>query len=58
MRYVLRTVNNSVFDMRILLWEAVTNLLAAQIDFVAFKHKIRPLCQIGHFWLHSVQCFR
>ena len=27
--------------MMILLGEAVTNLLAAQIDFVAFKHKIR-----------------
>ena len=26
------------FDMWILLGEAVTNLLAAQIDFVAFKH--------------------
>ena len=25
----------------ILLGEAVTNLLAAQVDFVAFKHKIR-----------------
>ena len=27
--------------MMILLREAVSNLLAAQIDFVAFKHKIR-----------------
>ena len=27
--------------MMILLGDAVTNLLAAQIDFVAFKHKIR-----------------
>ena len=26
--------------MMVLLGEAVTNLLAAQIDFVAFKHKI------------------
>ena len=27
------------FDMMILLGEAVTSLLVAQIDFVAFKHK-------------------
>ena len=47
-RYILRTVYNSVFDRMILLGEAVTNLLAAQIDFVAFK-QISSLCHIGHF---------
>ena len=29
--------------MMIILGEAVTNLLAAQIDFVTFKHKIRHM---------------
>ena len=33
----------------ILLWEAVTNLLAAQIDFVAFKHKIRHYARLAIF---------
>ena len=46
------------FDMMILLGEAVTNLLAAQIDFVAFKHKIRLYARLAIFWLYSVQCFR
>ena len=32
--------------MMILLGEAVTNLLAAQIDFVAFKHKIRHYARL------------
>ena len=35
--------------MMILLWEAVTNLLAAQIDFVAFKHKIRHYARLATF---------
>ena len=35
--------------MMILLWEAVTNLLAAQIDFVAFKHKIRHYARLAIF---------
>ena len=40
-RYILRKVYNSFFfDMMILLGVAVTNLLPALIDFVAFKHKI------------------
>ena len=33
----------------ILLGEAVTNLLAAQIDFVAFKHKIRYYARLAIF---------
>ena len=33
----------------ILLGEAVTNLLAAQIDFVAFKHKIRHYARLAIF---------
>ena len=35
--------------MVILLGEAVTNLLAAQIDFVAFKHKIRHYARLAIF---------
>ena len=35
--------------MMILLWEAVTNLVAAQIDFVAFKHKIRYYARLTIF---------
>ena len=35
--------------MMILLWEAVTNLLAAQIDFVAFKHKFRHYAKLAIF---------
>ena len=31
----------------ILLGEAVTNLLAAKIDFVAFKHKIRHYARLA-----------
>ena len=41
------------FDMMILLGEAVTNLLAAQIDFVAFKHKIRHYARLAIF---AVSC--
>ena len=48
-RYILRTVYNCVFDMMILLGEAVTNLLAAQIDFVAFKHKICRYARLAIF---------
>ena len=33
----------------ILLGEAVTNLLAAQIDFVTFKHKIRHYARLAIF---------
>ena len=33
----------------ILLGEAVTNLLVAQIDFVAFKHKIRHYARLAIF---------
>ena len=47
-----------IFDMMIPLGEAVTNLSAAQIDFVAFKHKIRHYARLAIFWLYSVQCFR
>ena len=32
-----------------LLGEVVTNLLAAQIDFVAFKHKIRHYAKLAIF---------
>ena len=35
--------------MMILLREAVTNLLVAQIDFVAFKHKIRHYARLASF---------
>ena len=35
--------------MMILLGEAVTNLLATQIDFVAFKHKIRHYARLVIF---------
>ena len=35
--------------MMILLGEAVTNLLAAQIDFVAFKHKLRHYARLAFF---------
>ena len=35
--------------MLILLGEAVTNLLAAQIDFVTFKHKIRHFARLAIF---------
>ena len=35
--------------MMILLGEAVTNLLAAQIDFVAFKHKISHFDRLAIF---------
>ena len=35
--------------MMILLGEAVTNLLAAQIDFVAFKHEIRNFARLAIF---------
>ena len=43
--------------MMIFLGEAVTNLLVGQIDFVAFKHKIRHYARLVIFWLLSVQCF-
>ena len=49
MRYILQTVYISVFDMMILLWEAVTSLLVAQIDYVAFKHKIRHYARLAIF---------
>ena len=35
--------------MMILLSEAVTNLIAAQIDCVAFKHKIRHYAKLVIF---------
>ena len=35
--------------MMILLGEAVTNLFAAQIDFVAFNHKIRHYARLAIF---------
>ena len=35
--------------MMILLGEAVTSLLVAQIDFVAFKHKIRYYARLAIF---------
>ena len=35
--------------MMVLLGEAVTNLLAAQIEFVAFKHKIRHNARLAIF---------
>ena len=35
--------------MMILLGKAVTNLLAAQIDFVTFKHKIRHYARLAFF---------
>ena len=35
--------------MMILLWEAVTSLLVAQIDFVAFKHKNRHYARLANF---------
>ena len=35
--------------MMILLGEAVTNLLAAQIDFVTFKHEIRHYARLAIF---------
>ena len=35
--------------MMIFLGEAVTNLLATQIDFVAFKHKIRHYARLAIF---------
>ena len=41
-------------DIVILLGEAVTSLLGAQIDSVALTQN-SSLCQIGHFWLYSVQ---
>ena len=57
-RYILRTVYNSVFRHDDSPEEAVTNLLAAQIDFVAFKLIIRHYARLAIVWLHSVQCFR
>ena len=44
--------------MMILLGEAVNNLLAAQIDFVAFKHKIRHYARFAIFGsiLYNVFC--
>ena len=35
--------------MMILPGEAVTNMLVAQIDFVTFKHKIRPYARLAIF---------
>ena len=49
MRYFLRTVYNSVFRHDDFPGEAVTNLLAAKIDFVAFKHKIRHYARLTIF---------
>ena len=40
-RYILRTVYNSVFRHGDSPGGAVTNLLAAHVEFVAFKRKIR-----------------
>ena len=37
------------FDMMIHLGEAVTNLLAAQINFVAFQHKICQYARLAIF---------
>ena len=37
------------FVMMILLGEAVTSLLVAKIDFVAFKHKIRHYARLAIF---------
>ena len=37
--------------MMILLGEVVTNMLAAQIDFAAFKHKIRHYARLTIFWM-------
>ena len=48
-RYILRTVYNSVFRHDDSPGGALTNLLAAQIDFVAFKHKIRHYARLVIF---------
>ena len=42
------------FDIMILLGEAITSLLVAQIDFVAFNYKIRHYARFAIFWLYSV----
>ena len=55
MRYILRTVYNNVFRHDDSHGGAVTNLLAAQIEFVAFKHKIRHYARLAMFWLYSIQ---
>ena len=43
--------------MMILLGEAVTNLLVAQIDFVAFKHKIRHYVRLVIFGCNLYNVF-
>ena len=43
--------------MMFLMWEAVTNLLAAQIDFVAFKHKIRHYARLVFFGCNLYNVF-
>ena len=48
-RYILRTVYNSVFRHDDSPEETVTNLLVVQIDFVAFKHKIRHYARLANF---------
>ena len=48
-RYFLRTVYNSVFRQDVFPGEAVTNLLVAKIDFVAFKNKIRHYARLTIF---------
>ena len=48
-RYFLRTVYNIVIRHDDFPEEAVTNLSAAKIDFVAFKHKIRHYARLTIF---------
>ena len=43
--------------MMILLGEDVTNLLAAQIDFVAFKHRIRHYARLSFFGCNLYNVF-
>ena len=48
-RYILRTVYISVFRHDDSAGETVTNLSAAQVDFVAFKHEIRHYARLAIF---------
>ena len=48
-RYILRTVYNSVLDIIILLGKLVTIPLATQTDFVAFQYKIRHFARLTIF---------
>ena len=58
MRYILRTEYNSVFRHDDSPWGSCNQSVSGSDRFCRILTQNSSLCQIGHFWLYSVQCFR